>query len=329
MSGIDQPATVGATAGRGDRTAIGPFDSAPGGGGGGAVDSAARSIYQMLSSYLRDLGLGDLATTDANGNPGGWLWQQIQTGIDSAEELRVAIESTSTWRDRFGVIVEQRQRAARGEPVQVMSVDEVVAYERSVAQLMRQAGLPNTFYDSYQDFNQLILSGMSVSEIDERLGQAFDRARNTAPEVRQAFEDFYGIGQGEGALAAFFLDPERTQATLDRASRAAYAAGMGERYGIGIDRARAEQIATGPMTEGGIVQGLEQVNRLGNVFREGLGETGTDLTAEGEGLDLVFDGSAEAQAAVDRRIGTRKSGDRSSTGGAALTNQGLVGSRRT
>lgn len=290
------------------------------------ADSGARAIYQLLSSYLRDLGLGALATTSANGDPGGWLWQQIQTGIDSAEELRIAIESTDVWRDRFGVIVEQRQRAARGEPVQVMSVDEVVAYERSAAQLMRQAGLPASFYDSYRDFNSLILSGLSIVEIDERLGEAWNRARNVAPEVRQAFEDFYGVGQGDSALAAFFLDPERTQATLERASRAAYTAGMGERYGIGINRQRAEDIATGPLTEGGIVQGLEQVNRLGGVFTEGIGET-QDLTAEREGLDLVFDGSAEAQTAIDRRLSARRSGDRSSSGGAALTNRGLVGSR--
>ena len=290
------------------------------------ADSAARSIYQMLSSFLRDLGLGELAQTTADGDPAGWLWQQMQAGIDSAEELRVAIESTDVWRDRFGVIVEQRQRAAKGEPVQVMSVDEVVAYERSVAQLMRQAGLPPTFYDSYQDFNSLILSGMSVAEVDQRLGEAWNRARNVAPEVRQAFEDFYGAGQGDSALAAFFLDPERTQATLDKASRAAYAAGMGERYGIGLSRQRAEDIATGPLTEGGIVQGLEQVNRMGGVFTESLGET-TDLTAGREGVDVVFDGSADAQTAIDRRLAARRSGDRSSTGGAALTNRGLVGSR--
>ena len=290
------------------------------------ADSATRQIFTLLASYLTDLGLGELATVNAAGDPGGWLWQQIQGGIDTADELRISIESTDVWKDRFGVIVEQRKRAAKGEPVQVMSVDEVLAYERSVAQLMRSAGLPSTFYDSYQDFNELILSGMSVAEVDQRLGEAYNRAVNVSPEIRDAFEAFYGVGQGDGALAAFFLDPERTINTLERQSRAAYTAGMGERYGIGISQSRAEQIAGGPMTEGGITQGLEQVNRLGSVFREGLGET-TDLSAEREGLDLVFDGSSAAQTAIDRRISARRSGDRSSTGGAALTNSGLIGSR--
>lgn len=287
---------------------------------------STRGIFTMLASYLRDLGLGELATTNAAGDPSGWLWQQIQGGIDSADELRVAIESTDVWRDRFGVIVEQRRRAAKGDPVEVMSVEEVVAYERAAGQLMRQAGLPASFYDSYQDFNSLILDGVSVAEIDERLGESFNRARNVAPEVRAAFEDFYGVGRSEAALAAYFLDPERTLNTLQRESRTAYAAGMGERYGIGLSRSRAEQIAGSPLTEGGITQGLEQVNRLGAVFSESIGET-NDLQAGREGVDLVFDGDSSADTAISRRVASRRAGDRTAVGGAALSREGLIGSR--
>lgn len=322
MSMFDSGATVTTGAGATRTNPPAPRPSGP----AGAASSAARQIYQLMASYLRDLGLGELATTTADGSPSGWLWQQIQGGVDSAEELRMAIESTDVWRDRFGVIVEQRKRAAKGEPVQVMSVDEVVAYERSVAQLMRQAGLPESFYDSYQDFNSLILGGLSVAEIDERLGESFNRAVNVAPEIRAAFEDFYGVGRGEAALAAYFLDPDRTLSTLAQESRTAYAAGMGERYGIGLGRDRAERIATSPMTEAGITQGFEQINRLGAVFSEGIGET-SDLSAQREGVDLVFDGDSRADTAINRRIAARRAGDTSAVGGAALSREGLVGSR--
>lgn len=289
-----------------------------------AVSGAQRQQFNMLASYLDQLGLGDLFQMDASGNPGGWLWNQLQSGVDTAEELQVAIQQTSTFRQRFGVIQEQQARAARGEPVYVMSPAEVIEYENTVKQMMSAAGLPSTFYDQPEDFHRLILDDMSPAEIGERITQAYDYVLSAPPEVRAAFEDYYGVGQGDAQLAAWALDPDRTVRDITKATRTAYTAGMADRFDVQIDRAAAERISDLPMTEAGIVENMRQVAALANIFDEGLGDSGTDLT-QNDGVASVFEGNADATAAISRRVLRRSAGNRTSTGGAALTQEGVVG----
>lgn len=282
------------------------------------------SMFQTLGQQLRDMGLGALFTVDAQGTPGGWLWQQMQAGVDTAEELQAALQQTDVYRERFGVIVEQQQRAAKGEAVYVMSPQEVIEYEHTAKQLMRKAGLPTTFYDRPEDFNKLILSDISVSELDQRLGQAYEYVQAAPPEVRQAFTDFYGVAQGDAHLAAWALDPDRTLTDINRATRTAYTGGMAKRFDIQLGRDAAQRIADLPKTEAGITEGLENISAQADLFREGVFDT-TDLTAENHGVASVFEADAEASKAIERRLIQRKNIDRSSTGGAALTNQGLIG----
>ena len=289
-----------------------------------AVSAAQRSQFAALSGYLEQLGLTDLFQIDAQGNPGGWLWNQLQSGVDTADELKIAIQSTDTFRQRFGVIQEQQARAARGEPVYVMSPAEVIEYENSVKQMMRAAGLPAQFYDQPEDFHRMILQDMAPAEVAERITQAFDYVLSAPPEVRAAFEDYYGVGNGDAQLAAWALDPDRTVRDITKATRTAYAAGMADRFDVQIDRNAAERIADLPQTEAGITEGMRQVAALSNIFDEGLGDSGTDLTVN-EGVASVFEGNADATQAISRRVLRRSAANRTSTGGAALTQEGVVG----
>ena len=288
------------------------------------MDDELLAQFGTLSNYLQTIGLGELFTINNQGEPGGWLWNQLQSGIDTDEELRIALEQTDVYRDRFSVIIEQQSRRAKGEPVYVMSPAEVIGYERDVRQMMVAAGLPSTFYDQPEDFHSLILNDMSPDEVRDRIDEAYEYVMSAPPEVRSAFNDFYGVGQGDAQLAAWALDPERTVRDITKATRTAYSAGMAERFDIEIDRAAAERIADLPQTEAGITQGLRQVASLGSIFDEGLGESGTDLTDQ-TGVASVFDGDANAQRDIARRIGQRRAVNTASTGGALVTQQGVIG----
>lgn len=281
------------------------------------------AAFAELGSYLNQMGLGQLFSIDAQGNPGGWLWNRIQSGTDTMEELQVAIESTDVFRERFGVIIEQRRRAAAGDPGYVMRPQDVIDYERTVKQTMAAAGLPGWFYDQPEDFNALILNNMSASEVSERVSQGFEFVQSAPAEVRAAFNEFYGVGQGDAALAAWALDPDRVVRDINKATRTAYASGMARRFDVTISRQAAERIADLPRTEAGIVEGLTQVASQADVFDEGIGEA-TDLTTD-TGVAAVFDGDAAATAAMSRRIGQRRSVNQASTGGAAISNTGVVG----
>jgi len=293
---------------------------------GAAVKARNRQVFDTMALILQQSGLGDLFSVDANGNPGGWLWNQITSGVDDEAALQLAFEQTPQFIQRFPAIVSMRKATATGAPGIVPTPAQVREYESTVSATMRQAGLPAWFYDEPSELQTLMVANVSALEVEERLGRSWELVRNTDPLVLQAFGEFFGV-QGDGALAAFFLDPTRTTAALDRAARTAYTSGMGNSIGLNIGRGLADRIAGLPSTEGGIWQDLQTVGRLtasGGVFDENIGEV-DDLTAEGEGIGSVLLGDGEASAKMERRIIERKAIETSSQGGAALTEAGLTG----
>ena len=282
------------------------------------------NTYRQLEAYLSDIGLGSLLRTDANGNPTGWLWDQIKKGISSAAALEIALRETPEFQNRFGIIIEQQRRAGQGENVQVMSPAEVLAYEREVTQVFRTAGLPSTFYDTYDELHSFLRADLSGADVVNRIETAFNYVASAPDEVRAKFEEFYGVGQGDIALATYVLDPQIALSELEKSTRTAYTAGMGERYEIRLARAQAERIAEMPMTEAGIVEGLQQIAGQSPLFTESVGEA-VDLTAEETGVAAVFEGSGEARTQLERRLTARQAINRASVGGAVTTAGGVVG----
>jgi len=287
------------------------------------ADSATAQNFRTLSGYLNSMGLGSLFTVDSQGNPGGWLWTQLLSGVDTPEELRAAAEQTNVWRDRFAVIVEQRNRQAQGQPVQVMEPGEVIEYEKSASQLLRRFGAPAWFYDQQADFNNLILNGVSLPELEQRLAGAYNTVANVSPEIKQTFQQFYGVGESDGAMLAFFLDPNKTQEQLDRAAMAAYAGGISKEYGFDLSKDRAELFALIDRTPAGVAQDLSEVNALGNQLNENFTET--DDINPNDAFDAVVLGDARARSRLERRVIERKAVDRGGQGGALMTQQGVTG----
>lgn len=283
----------------------------------------AAAQFRDAAAYLDSLGLGALFSVDADGNPGGWLWNRLKAGIDTQEELIAAVEQTDVWRDRFAVIVEQRRRRNAGEQVYVMSVGEVIEYERTVAASMRRFNLPNWFYDQPSDFNQLILSGMSAREVEDRISGAYNTVANLDPDIREEFSRFYGVGTGDAALAAYFLDPDKTEAQLEKVSLAAYAGGIAKDFDIDLTRDQAELFSLYDRTPAGIAQDMSEINAQSELIREGFGEA-DDLDS-----DVIFDavvrGDAESRSLLERRVLRRQAQNRAGGGGALATNEGLIG----
>jgi hypothetical protein len=288
-----------------------------------AAGAAADQAFGLLAQQLENIGLGELFKYDG-GKPSGWLWQQIQAGVDTSEELMAAIQSTTAFKDRFGVIVEQQKRAAKGEPVYVMSPAEVIEYEQRVKQVMKSAGFPAGFYDEPSDFHKLILQDMSAAEVEQRVMDAFDYVESAPPEVKQAFNNYFGTGAGDKALAAWALDPERTVRDIRKATRTAFAAGISQRFDVAINRTSAERIAELNMSDDEVRRRMEAVAQAAPIYTESIGETGNDITSD-DGVSSIFEADAEATAQMSRRTMMRQGANQRSTGGAVVTQEGVVG----
>lgn len=287
-----------------------------------AVDANTAAAFSTFATQLKSYGLGELFHIDAAGNPGGWLWNQIQGGTDTPVELMAKLEQTDVFRNRFGIIVEQQQRAAKGENVHVMSVGEVLEYENRATKAMVKAGIPAWFYDQPQDFHKLMAQNIDVGDLEDRLDAAYTYVQSAPPEVREWFNQQYGL-QGDGALAAWALDPERTVADIQKATRDAYAGGIAKRFDIQINQATASRIGELGLSDAEVRSRFETVAMQSNLFNETLGEA-TDITSD-DAVSAIFDADASAQARLNQRMGERQSINRATTGGAAISQTGVVG----
>jgi|DEB0MinimDraft_3_1074331.scaffolds.fasta_scaffold18165_2 hypothetical protein len=288
-------------------------------------DEINNSTWVMLSNVLANIGLSTLFSVDADGNPRGWLYEQIVGGVTSEQELMFAIQQTPEFQRRFPTIAYQQQQNATGTPTYVMSPAEVIQYERTVIQAFRNAGLPEWFYDDpVQDVQQRMINGMSPEAIVDRIQYAYQNVAKAPQEVRDEFSRFFGVTNTDGAIAAYMLDPEKTLASLDKAYRTAYTAGTGRRYGLNLTQEQSQRVAEMPMTEAGIEQQLGQVASLGGLYQESFGEQ-QDLTAEQTGFEAVVGQDVGAMSDLERRRIQRETVASRTSGGGVLTERGVRG----
>lgn len=285
-----------------------------------------RTVFDSVAATLHEAGLDSLFTLSADGTPGGWLWEQITKGVDSAAALGLALEQTDAFKARFPVIGQMRQQAATTAGTYVPSVRDVITYETEVGALLRNAGAPAKMSQDRGYLQGLMGRGLSGQEVESRLGQAFTAVAETPVQVRQAFTEFFGVGADTEALIGMFLDPETTLGELDRMSRTAYTAGMGRSAGLTMDRTISERIAGLPKTQAGIVEDLQRTAQVAQsgILTETFGEGAQDLTQQ-DAMDATIFGDGAAAGRLERRTIERAANARSSTGGAALTDRGLTG----
>lgn len=299
-----------------------------------ARQETQRNIYRDLSGYLSDIGLGSLFTVTSDGRPSGWLWDQVKSGITSQSQLEFALRQTPQFQQRFSVITEQQRRAASGDYVgPVMSPGEVLAYESAASNIMRRAGLPASFYDNPQDFQNLILEQVDLEELGQRVDQAYESIIDAPVEVRDAFSEYFGIDRTDSALAAYVLDPSLLMRDLERNRLAAVAGGYGARYDVSLSRGTALEVG-GQLTESQIRDRMAQIGQLEPLFAESVGEA-VDLSAQEQGFasqfgDVIDTDISQSQALteLERRQLRRRASQQGAGGGAVVASTGVVGLER-
>ena len=281
--------------------------------------------FQELASYLQDLGLGGLFSISADGTPSGWLYEQMLNGVESEAGLALAIEGTPEFRQRYGVILDLRSRAAQGQNVTVPTVTEVQTYEQRYRQIMSAYNVPSWFYDSYEDAHNAIRNNLTPEQIQQRIETSYAIVQNMPQEVRDVFANFYGeMGTDQGLVAAI-LDPEKTTRELGRATRASYFGGLARRQQEFVTKQQAEMYADLNRSPDQAQQDVQQMASLRPLTETQMGENvlnqNTDLAFRAGAL-----GDVAAQQTIEDRLTTRKLGQQSTFGGAAGVQSGLTGS---
>lgn len=266
-----------------------------------------------VGSLLRNYGLEELTPLVDGYIRNGMTWDEIQVQLYDTKT-----KAGKVFDKRFPAIQLRRQSG-----LAPISPEEYVNYERQARQLMQSAGLPKGFYDGRDDYTNLLVKDVSLTELADRVNQGYAEVANAPAEIRQAFSNFFGAS-GDAALASYFLDAKKAMPVLDKAVRDAQIGGAGLQFGIDLALNRVEQIQGTGATYDSARQAFDQLSGLKPLFDETISET-RDLTAQGEGVDAIFGLDAgAAKTDLQKRLETRNA-EFGGSGGAASGQQGVYG----
>lgn len=278
----------------------------------GIPDNELASARATIERILADYGLGSLS---------GWAWQRLQDGAP-VDLILLELEQRPEFDAAFPEIrlIRERNAAGGGPAMTPMRPADIINYRATARRILGNAGLPEGFYDQNSDFTDLIVRGVSTLELADRVEQGFQQVATARPEIREAFADYFGV-VGDAALAAWFLDPSRATSVLVEQRQAAVAGGIGRSFGFDIGAASALRLAGSDIEAQRAMQGFAELARVRPLFDELLGEA-QDFTAEGEGVDALFDLGGPGAELLRQRLTNRSAAFRGG-GGAILTEEGV------
>ena len=276
------------------------------------------SAYNILYKRFSEYGLGSLVEP---------LQKYIQDGL-SDDEFTLRLRETPAYQLRFGA---NKQRIGKG--LAALSEAEYIKMEDQYQDVMRQYGLPASYYakdsmGTQKGFEELLSNDVSNTELEDRLIVAQDRVLKSNPEVLKALKDFYPDIK-DGDILAYTLDPKNAIKDIQRKVTAAEIGGaaMTPRDASGKSMlttsvSRAEELQKygvdkAAATEGysTIGAGLQRGSELASIYGE---SPYTQATAESEVFKLT--GAQEARKQRQKVTGLEKAafGGQSGASGGAL-----------
>jgi hypothetical protein len=269
-----------------------------------------QSAYALLFSEFERYGMGALVEP---------LKQFIQDGI-SPSEFTLRLRETDAYKKRFAA---NAQRIGKG--LRALSEAEYITMEDQYQNVMRQYGLPETYYTRgemgrQEGFEKFIAGDVSAVELEDRISTAQKRVLNANPEVTQALKQFYPDITNADILA-YTLDPKNAIENIKRKVTTAEIGGAALQAGLQTGVNRADVLRAAGVTKesaqqgfGTIAGGLQRGSQLASIYGE---DPYTQDVAETEVFNIA--GAQEARKQRQKITGLEKatfSGQTGLTSGA-------------
>lgn len=215
-----------------------------------------QSAFAILKNAFEQYGLGNLVPS---------IQTLMQQGI-SPEEYTLRLRQTPEYQTRFKANLDRTKAGLRA-----LSEAEYVGLEDQYQNLMRQYGLPASFYQKdatgvQSELNKLISGDVSPAELEDRIQTAVNRVNNASPEVLATLNTYYpGIAANKGALYAYVLNPEKALPEIKRQVQAAEIGAASAIAGGGVQKIgveRALQLAGEGVTQQQAQQGYQAISNI-------------------------------------------------------------------
>ena len=189
--------------------------------------------------------------------------QSLRYGTDNSDAGRAAYQAYLQAFPQMDVFI--REGIFSGESPEL----QYISYRNTVREAAQRYGIMDALVTN-DKIAQYIGGRNSAAEIADRMGQAAQAVATTPQETYAVLQEYYGINNGD--LVSFYLDPDTTEAILQRRYTAARIGTEAARQQFGINVTEAENLATRGITVDEANQGFATAaQRRG--FMEGRGET--------------------------------------------------------
>lgn len=223
-----QPAAAPAAQPAPSAPAAAPQTVPPPGVAPAATDTttADNDAQAAINSYLAPFGLESL---------GSQMFQQYKNGVPM-EQIQLNIRNSDEYKARFPGMADL---ITKGHAI---NESQYIDLERSYTSLLRQAGLPATFYDTPDDFGKLIAGEVSPTEFGKRLDMYSNLVYTADPSAKAFLKEYYGVD--DAGVLAYAIDPTKALPILQKQFLAAQESAAAVRSGFGgLSKDEAEQVA--------------------------------------------------------------------------------------
>lgn len=269
-----------------------------------SLSGEQRNAYEAIKLIFEGYGLGTLAPK---------ILEYVQQGYGS-DTITMLLQRTDEYKQRFSA---NEIRRKKGLPV--LPPNEYLATETAYRQIMRNAGLPNGFYDSQDDFTNFLSTDVSPTELKTRVDLATQATLSADAGLKESLSR---MGVGQGGMIAWFLDPNRAVPLIENEIQASKIGAEALRNKLAFNTGDLRQWAMRGVTAdqakegfGQIASFLPEAQKLASIYGEHYDQT----VAEGE----VFGKEAYA---VERRKGLA-SKERAAFGGTVGAAKGGLGGK--
>lgn len=228
-----------------------------------------------------------------------WLNTKIMAG-ETEEAVFVQMYDQPEYKTRFPGMEALRKKG------KAITEDAYMKIEDAYTQTARFFDLPAGFYDTADDFGNLIANQVSAKEYQDRLQAAQDVAKSADPAIRQALTDLYQVS--EGGITAYFANPDRALPIIQKQAKAAQIRGIAKTARFSdiatAGAAALEQLAGreayAKLTEAQLAQGFTQADILRQTQQRLAAIEGTTFT-EQQALSAVIEQNQQELLASQKR----------------------------
>ena len=212
-----------------------------------APDNTAQNLYyESLNSQNRSSAvefLKNMLTTYGMSGLAGSVDSLISEWGNNTSVIANRIRETNDYKTRFKGLLALQQKGI----TDVQNEAEYINLESQYRAVFRDSGLQDFLgtAGSQPELDAIAKLAtdysVSVNEVKSRVADAQRVANDTAPEVKDALQRFYGVGPAQ--LVQYVLDPAKTTEQINRQVNAGLASGYAAKQNLNLDQSVSEQIA--------------------------------------------------------------------------------------